>query len=65
MFSCIQCDAVSTYIFLCFFSLSFFFFVLHLNIFLRWNHDQIGSELDGSDDEFDNGNERSCSCVIM
>ncbi|CAL9020415.1 unnamed protein product [Prunus brigantina] len=23
------------------------------------------SELDGSDDEFDNGNERSCSCVIM
>ncbi|XP_057972895.1 uncharacterized protein LOC131161270 [Malania oleifera] len=23
------------------------------------------SEMDGSDDEFDNGNERSCSCAIM
>ncbi|KAM1136016.1 hypothetical protein ACFX13_034927 [Malus domestica] len=23
------------------------------------------SEMDGSDDEFDNGNERSCACVVM
>ncbi|KAF7812503.1 Low affinity potassium transport system protein kup isoform 1 [Senna tora] len=32
---------------------------------LRWKLSFNCSEVDGSDDEFDNGNDRTCSCAIM
>ena len=32
---------------------------------LRWNLSLNCSEGDGSDDEFDNGNDRTCACAIM
>lgn len=42
-----------------------FLFPTSFICFSEWKHDPIGSEGDGSDDEFNNGNERSCLCVVM
>lgn len=52
---------------LCKFKFCFIYFYFHNNYppyywNAIWSHD---SETAGSDDEFENGNERSCSCVIM